>query len=146
MIPASIVRVTQLPRAWSGEVDRRSLPADRKDGAAARTDLEQLVVTTFADVLGWDSVGVHEELLALGGHCREAVRIAAGLSEALGLSVEPADLYLHSDAESLAIVLTQRSLVSEEDAERLLAELESLDNSEVQALLSEGEAPFLHLP
>ncbi len=103
--------------------------------------LENLVVTLFSDVLGWDSVGVREDFLALGGHCREAVRIADSLSEALGMEVAATDVFFHSNAEALAIALTQRSLVESEDAERLLAELEALDSSEVQALLSE-ETPF----
>jgi amino acid adenylation domain-containing protein/FkbM family methyltransferase len=149
MIPGSFNRSTQLPRLWNGEIDRRSLPAnaDREDGVAApRTDFEKQVVTAFSDALGWDAVGIHEDFLALGGHCREAIRIAASLSEVLDTSIEATDVFFHSNAEALAITLAQRSLAGEEDAERLLAEIESLDDSELQALLSEEETPFTHLP
>jgi amino acid adenylation domain-containing protein/FkbM family methyltransferase len=138
MIPSSIVRVTRLPRVADGGIDRANLPPRREDGTAPRTDLEQTIVTIFSDVLGWDGVGIHEDFLALGGQREEAALIAAGLSEATGLQVEPEDVFLGSNAEALAIALTQRSLAEEEDAERLLAELESLDNSEVEALLSES--------
>ncbi len=141
MIPASIVRVTRLPRIASGKIDRTNLPPRRQDGGntggAPRTDLEQLIAAAFSDVLGWDSVGIHEDFLALGGYEEEAARVATHLSEATGLNVEAAEVFLHSNAEALAIALTQRSMGDEEDAERLLAELESLDNSEAQALLSE---------
>jgi acyl-coenzyme A synthetase/AMP-(fatty) acid ligase len=150
MIPGSISRSTQLPRLWNGKIDRRNLLAgvNRDEGAAAapRTDFERLVATAFSDVLGWDAVGIHEDFLALGGHCREAARIAASLSAALDMSIEAADVFFYSNAEELAIALAQRSLAGEADAERLLAEIESLDNSELQALLSEEETPFTRLP
>ena len=144
MIPGSIVRRTRLPRSWSGGIDRRNLSADadREDGAAARTDFEKLVVTAFSDVLGWDAVGIREDFLALGGHCQEAARIAASLSAALDMSVDATNVFFYSNAEALAIALAQRSLAEEEDAERLLAEIEALDNSEVEALLSEEDTPF----
>jgi non-ribosomal peptide synthetase component F len=142
MVPTSLVQVTRLPRAASGEVDRTRLGggAPPREGAAARTDFEQRVVTAFCDELGWDAVGIHDDFLSLGGHCREAQRIAAALSTALTVSVEATDVFFYSRAEALAIALAQRSLAGEENAERLLAEIESLADGEAQILLSE-EAP-----
>jgi glycopeptidolipid biosynthesis protein len=148
MVPAVVARVTRLPRTESGEVDRLNLPAGtpRQDETAARTDFEKLVVTAFAAALGWETVGVHEDFLALGGHCREANSIAATLAEALGIGVDATDVFFYSRAEDLAIALAQRSLAAGEDAERLLAEIEALDDGEAQNLLAAEEAAFSPLP
>jgi amino acid adenylation domain-containing protein/FkbM family methyltransferase len=138
MLPASIVSLARMPRTPGGEVDRGALAAaERGAPAAPRSEFEVMVAGAYAAVLDCDAVACQEDFLALGGECRDAVAVAARLAESLGVTVEPSDVFLHSTAEALAIALTQRLLDERDDTEALLAELEALDGSEIDALLAD---------
>ncbi|HEX9937985.1 MAG TPA: amino acid adenylation domain-containing protein, partial [Longimicrobium sp.] len=93
MVPSSITLMDALPRTPSGKLDRRALPApdpaapSAGDATAPRTRAEEVLARIWAQVLGRDSVGVHENFFELGGDsilsiqvivraAREGVRIA----------------------------------------------------------------------
>ncbi len=82
MIPASLVRLTEMPRTASGKVDRRNLPAcdpARPDldtpFEAPRNHVESELARIWAEVLKLANVGVHDGFLDLGGDSLAATRI-----------------------------------------------------------------------
>ncbi|MBZ4016085.1 non-ribosomal peptide synthetase [Streptomyces purpurogeneiscleroticus] len=94
MVPSAVVRLDALPLTPNGKTDRAALPAS--DGArpelraayvAPGTPVEEAAATVWADVLGVDKVGVHDDFFALGGHSLLATRVAFGMSAALGVEV-----------------------------------------------------------
>ena len=85
MIPTAFVELAELPRTPSGKIDRRALPAadyDQRDAAsyvAPRTPEEQALAALWADVLGVDQVGIHDNFFMIGGHSLLATRLMARL-------------------------------------------------------------------
>ncbi|HLE85933.1 MAG TPA: amino acid adenylation domain-containing protein, partial [Thermoanaerobaculia bacterium] len=91
MVPGSFVRLDALPMAPTGKVDRRALPdpgRERPELDAVyeppRTATEGALAGIWADVLGLDRVGVHDDLFALGGHSLIVSRIATRVRGELG--------------------------------------------------------------
>ena len=115
MIPATFWTVPQLPTTHSGKVDRGALVAQAAqplstDAAEeeARTELEALVASVFADVLPQAPTGVAERFVDLGGDSLSAARIAAMLRRQCGREVSVADVLRTETAKGLAALLEQR--------------------------------------
>ena len=94
MLPSTFVALDALPVAPNGKVDRRALPAP--DGArpelatpfiAPRTSAEELLAGLWAEILGLERVGVHDDFLALGGDSLLATRLASRIRDTLQLDL-----------------------------------------------------------
>ena len=107
MVPGAYVRLDALPLTPNGKVDRAALP--EPDGAAyVRADYTEPVGATetalaevWADVLGVDRVGRHDDFFALGGHSLLAVRLLARVRAGLGVDLPLSEVFA---APSLAAV------------------------------------------
>ncbi|WP_431784114.1 amino acid adenylation domain-containing protein [Streptomyces chumphonensis] len=112
MVPAAVVVLPAFPRTPNGKVDRRALPAP---GAASRdrapefteprTATEREVAAVWADVLGLESVGAHDDFFTLGGHSLLAARAAVRLGEKRGVKVPVRLLFDHRTVAGLAATL-----------------------------------------
>jgi hypothetical protein len=85
MVPARAVCLDEWPRLPNGKVDRRALPAPPEAQAFAEPEgaLEVVLAALWADVLGLDRVGRHDDFFALGGHSLSVTRLYARLKETL---------------------------------------------------------------
>ncbi|MFD7080198.1 amino acid adenylation domain-containing protein [Streptomyces sp. NPDC059918] len=93
MIPQRIVALDRLPLTAGGKVDRKALPSpaplSSADAYAAPvTELEHGVAQVWADVLGVERVGLHDDFFALGGHSLRAAQLVALLRERLSVVAE----------------------------------------------------------
>ena len=89
MLPAAFVELKSFPLTSSGKINRRGLPApddSRPDlethYVAPRTPIEQQLASIWAEVLGIDAIGIHDNFFALGGHSLLATRVNARISSA----------------------------------------------------------------
>lgn len=89
MVPATFVLLTEFPLTPSGKVDRRALPDPRvaavqtqNDYSAPRTEMQQTLAAMYAQILGLDRVGIHDNFFRdLGGHSLLATQLVSRLRE-----------------------------------------------------------------
>ncbi|MFE1786275.1 phosphopantetheine-binding protein, partial [Streptomyces sp. NPDC059506] len=72
MVPATVVLLDTIPLTVNGKIDREALPepvieAPGGEYTAPRDATEQAVTEVFAEVLGVERVGVHDDFFDLGG-------------------------------------------------------------------------------
>jgi amino acid adenylation domain-containing protein len=90
MVPAAVVFLAALPLSPNGKIDRKALPAPdasqiatKAEYVAPRTTVEETLARIWADLLGLERVGVHDDFFHLGGHSLLAGRVASRVREAL---------------------------------------------------------------
>ena len=130
LVPGTLLAIEAIPLNSNGKVDRKALPDPRDERAragrevvAARTPLEELLVTVWAELLGTDGISVGDNFFALGGNSLLATQLAFRAGEALGIDV------------GLGAVLGTKTLAAL--AERLGDEVLAEHGEEVAAVLSQ---------
>ncbi|WNG19735.1 amino acid adenylation domain-containing protein [Cystobacter fuscus] len=109
MVPSDIVVLEALPLNTSGKVDRRALPEPERtrDVALAyeppRTPVERTLAEVWAQVLGHERVGIHDEFFELGGDSILAIQIISRAAQA-GVHVTARQLFAHPTVARLAAV------------------------------------------
>ncbi|HEY0510562.1 MAG TPA: amino acid adenylation domain-containing protein [Thermoanaerobaculia bacterium] len=92
MVPSAFVLLDALPRNPNGKVDRGALPAPQPlaaggSYAAPRDPTEALLAAAWADALGIERAGIHDDLFELGGHSLTALSVLARLREERGIDL-----------------------------------------------------------
>ncbi|MFJ8329972.1 amino acid adenylation domain-containing protein [Streptomyces sp. NPDC094437] len=110
MVPGLYVRLERLPLTPSGKVDRRALPepefrAERggADHTAPRNRTEEVLAGVWAEVLGVERVGVHDNFFDLGGDSILSIQVVSRARQA-GLLLTSRLLFLHQSVAALAEV------------------------------------------
>jgi len=138
MIPAYFVELESLPLTSSGKVNRKALPAPDGDSIAsgipyeaARTPVEQTLVTIWEELLGRSPIGIHDDFFALGGHSLRAIRLLAMIQAQLSAKIKLSDLFTQPTIAHLALLIepkekvnsTQRISFTTEEQENTAREL-----------------------
>jgi len=91
MLPSDLVTLESLPLTPNGKIDRRALPAPQETGSdngvargTPRSELEEQLSKIWADVLGVDKVGIHDDFFELRGHSLALIEVAFRVQETLG--------------------------------------------------------------
>jgi amino acid adenylation domain-containing protein len=93
MVPAAYVELERLPLTANGKLDRRSLPAPESAAygltayAAPQGDTEEALARIWAECLGHERVGRHDNFFDLGGHSLLAAQVIALVRDRLGLEL-----------------------------------------------------------
>jgi amino acid adenylation domain-containing protein len=120
MVPAAFAWVDALPRTTSGKIDRRALADPPGDDAPAagratqpRSPVEARLAAIWADVLGLERVGIHDDFFDLGGHSIIAARLASRVRAELGRELPLAAILRAPTVARLAGVLAgERALAN----------------------------------
>jgi amino acid adenylation domain-containing protein len=103
MVPTTFVRLPELPLTASGKLDRRSLATYSQDrqAQAPRTAAEAVLADVFAEVLGVESVGVHDNFFLIGGDSILALT-ARTQAERRGVTLDIDELFAKPTVAELA--------------------------------------------
>ncbi len=113
MIPATFITLAALPLTPNGKLDRHTLPAPQADQAAGYqapgTDAERALAGIWADVLGLDRVGIHDNFFQLGGDSILTIQVVSRARQQ-GWSYTTKDLFLHQTIGELAPHVTRTAV------------------------------------
>ncbi|MDC0766870.1 amino acid adenylation domain-containing protein [Streptomyces sp. HD] len=105
LVPSAVVVLDDLPRTPSGKLDRRALPApdftETSTFEPPRTEPEKVLCGLFAEVLGLERAGVHDDFFERGGDSIVSVRLADRARRA-GLALSPRDVFTHRTPAGMA--------------------------------------------
>jgi acyl carrier protein len=146
MIPSIFMFLREFPLAPNGKLDRKSLPEPDHSRpeletpyGAPSTRFEIELANIWAEVLGLDRVGIHDNFFDLGGHSLTATRVVSQVIKKFQLEIPLQSLFVAPTvAEMAAVIEAHRGKkVGEADLERMLADLESLSDDEARRLIAE---------
>jgi acyl-CoA synthetase (AMP-forming)/AMP-acid ligase II/acyl carrier protein len=95
-IPRQILFLKEIPKGPTGKVKRIGLAAklgvasspDVSARVAPRSSLEKALAELWAEVLGLEQVGIHDDFFALGGDSLRAVHLLTSINEKFRIEVE----------------------------------------------------------
>ncbi|HEY2963825.1 MAG TPA: amino acid adenylation domain-containing protein [Pyrinomonadaceae bacterium] len=93
MTPAALVLLEAFPLTPNGKIDRKALPAPDFTVAvedsitAPRTQIEEVLLGIWANVLGVQQLGIHDNFFELGGHSLMATRLISQVRNELHAEV-----------------------------------------------------------
>lgn len=130
LVPASLQRLQTLPLNCSGKVDANQLPEPPAGPAKASTEyaaptnkVEEILTEVWAEVLGVERVGIHDDFFELGGASLKSLQIVSA-AEAKGVycdgeALSPALMFEYPTVAQLAklLVLGEDRVANTEDSE-----------------------------
>jgi acyl carrier protein len=136
-------KIEQEPPAVSGlERTAHPRPALATAYVPPRSETEEKVATIWQDLLGVAPIGVQDNFFELGGHSLLAIRLLSQLHGLFELQLSVQDLF---DAPTV-VKLSERIDANRDEAGELdtmaclLEQVEQLSESELRALLENGQA------
>jgi len=130
MVPAAFVPLQAMPLTPSGKVHRGSLPPPETDAArdeslavSARTVTESLIASICAEVLGLETVGVHDNFFALGGNSLMATQVVTMLQEVLPIEIDLRKVFEGPTVAKLAEVVEAERMALGDHERAVMAEI-----------------------
>src|SRR5262249_13934992 len=118
----------------NGKLDYRALPAPEWGRAelagafvAPRTPVEEKVAEIWAQVLGLEQVGIHDNFFALGGHSLSATQVISRVRTAFQVEVSLRGVFEQPTIAEFAVLITWQLAkeIEPEELAGLVAEVET---------------------
>jgi amino acid adenylation domain-containing protein/FkbM family methyltransferase len=158
MVPSAFVLMDAIPLLSNGKVDLNSLPAPGysrqqldQEYTAPRNEVEQTLVKIFAEVLGVEKIGVHDNFFKLGGHSLLATQAMSRILDKFKVELPLQQLFEQPTVADFSKVIVSANGFRQQEIdpiikvntsaeEMLLAKLDELSDEEVEALLRDDFA------
>lgn len=120
-VPSQIILVDSIPKGPTGKLQRIGLYETFRDRlqqsfVAPRTDIEEILVQLWREVLPVDSIGVHDNFFGLGGDSLAAARLVAQISSRFGLDLAVTSVF-RAPLIAAQSVLLETALLDEVESE-----------------------------
>lgn len=137
MIPSIFVRIAALPLTANGKLDRGALPEptvqntlDTAPYRAPKSPIEIKIASILEELLRVERVGLDDNFFLLGGHSLLGTQLVLQVRERFGAMLTLRDLFNAQTVEKLSDeierqLIAQLDAMSEEEAGRLLAQMET---------------------
>jgi amino acid adenylation domain-containing protein len=140
MLPVSFVMMASLPLTASGKIDRTALPAPAKSRdasgtscVAANSPVEKVLAKLWADTMGIDEIGIHDDFSELGGDSLLSAKIVSKVNE-----VFPLDRLLNTLLETPTVAELSRFVTEHESlpgqAKRIADILLTIENMSAEEI------------
>jgi non-ribosomal peptide synthetase component F len=123
MVPSSYVFLDSLPLTTNGKVDRKALPKPdtirpnlEETFVAPTGAVESALAEIWAQVLGLERVGVHDNFFDLGGHSLSLMQLHGKLNEKFQTDISLAELFEYSTVYAQAKWLSKQGSATTETA------------------------------
>ncbi|HEX7242949.1 MAG TPA: amino acid adenylation domain-containing protein, partial [Longimicrobiaceae bacterium] len=150
MVPSALVSLEAIPLTANGKVDRAALPAPEGASASAaayvapRTPEEEALAAIWAEVLGVERVGVHQDFFEAGGHSLLVIRVVSRVRERFRVDLPLSVLFDAPTVAGLAAEVARRAPAPEPAAPApstpvagmLPDDVDDLSEEELDALLA----------
>ncbi len=131
MVPQHFVQLEAFPLTPNGKVDRKALPAPslaagarETELVAPRTEAEAHIAAAFQDLLGVESVSVHDNFFDLGGHSVLAAQVLARLQRDHGIVLPFRKLFEAPTVAGLAALLPESQSTAAPQEKATISRLE----------------------
>ncbi|GFZ92173.1 non-ribosomal peptide synthetase [Okeania sp. KiyG1] len=132
MVPSGLMVLSQLPLTPNGKVDRKALPVPdfanslSTEYVAPQTETQKVLAEIWAEVLGIEQVGIHDNFFDLGGHSLMGTQVVSRVRSTLNLELSVSNLFENPTIAQLAEVLVEQQLeqVDSDILEQILAEVD----------------------
>jgi amino acid adenylation domain-containing protein len=149
MVPSAVLLLADMPRTATGKLDRGALPV--AEIASARvyrepaTGVERFVADLFSTHLRRERVGREDDFFELGGHSLLAARIVNRLREHYFIDAQVRDVFTHRTVAELARLVESRTGGDEgagrrDQIARLLEQVGSLSERDAEKALAQVES------
>ncbi|MFT3815684.1 MAG: amino acid adenylation domain-containing protein [Acidovorax sp.] len=135
MVPSAIVLLEALPLNANGKVDRKALP-DPEFGSgesyeAPQGEVEETLAAVWAEVLGVERVGRHDDLFELGGHSLTAVKIVSRIQQLMQRTITVRSVFQNRTLKEQAELIS--AMRGEAEVSDMLSSIDTFIESMVEA-------------
>jgi amino acid adenylation domain-containing protein/FkbM family methyltransferase len=123
MIPGGFMLLEHFPLNANGKVDRQALPPHRfdnlrpaRENAEPRNATERALAALWGELLGIESVGIHDDFFDLGGQSLLAIRAVARIRDDFQVDLPLRHLLEHPTIAELAEVIDSLAYVAEAES------------------------------
>ena len=111
MVPSGLMVLSQLPLTPNGKVDRKALPemdvasSVSTEYVAPQTETQKVLAEIWAEVLGIEQVGIHDNFFDLGGHSLMATQVVSRVRDIFQVDVPLTKLFEIPTVDQLSVQL-----------------------------------------
>ena len=124
MLPSIWMQLERIPMNFNGKVDKKALPepfVDVREQAsfvAPSTEVEELLATIWQELLGYESVGVHDNFFDLGGDSIISIQVVSR-AKRYGYHLKPKHLFEGQTVAALAELVSQDEITPQAEQAKL---------------------------
>jgi hypothetical protein len=112
MVPSHMVFIEKVPLTANGKVDKKGLPEpDMEMGlihqyVGPRDEVEASLCEVWAEVLGLERVGIHDNFFEIGGHSILSIRLFVKIKKSFKFySITLTDIFLNPTVQKFSLLL-----------------------------------------